>query len=176
MHAQQLPHAGHAPPIPMMPHPGLPGPPVTASASLLGLAGAAGSASHPLSMLGAKPTDMHRGADSDKPSSAIGKWLQYQHRIIYCYRYIYRLPLWTTRSLSLPQFILLYIASTSSYSWLCMRSLWNPVNTADYTYIILCIDTLYMQYQNSKMISFDGGAFFLNDRAAAWSVNMLMYT
>jgi len=24
-----------------------------------------------------------------------------------------------------------------------------------------------MQYQNSKMISFDGGAFFLNDRAAA---------
>ncbi|XP_025193208.1 transducin-like enhancer protein 4 isoform X2 [Melanaphis sacchari] len=72
MHAQQLPHAGHAPPIPMMPHPGLPGPPVTASASLLGLAGAAGSASHPLSMLGAKPTDMHRGADPDKPSSAIG--------------------------------------------------------------------------------------------------------
>ncbi|KAJ9575991.1 hypothetical protein L9F63_007091, partial [Diploptera punctata] len=27
MHAQQLPHAAHAPPIPMMPHPGLPGPP-----------------------------------------------------------------------------------------------------------------------------------------------------
>lgn len=73
MHAQQLPHAGHAPPIPMMPHPGLPGPPVTAAASLLGLAGAAGSSAHPLSMLGAKPTDMHRGADSDKPSSAIGK-------------------------------------------------------------------------------------------------------
>jgi len=63
----------------MMPHPGLPGPPVTASASLLGLAGAAGSASHPLSMLGAKPTDMHRGADSDKPSSAIGKCLLCQH-------------------------------------------------------------------------------------------------
>lgn len=73
MHAQQLPHAGHAPPIPMMPHPGLPGPPVTAAASLLGLAGAAGSSAHPLSMLGAKPTDLHRGADSDKPSSAIGK-------------------------------------------------------------------------------------------------------
>lgn len=73
MHAQQLPHAGHAPPIPMMPHPGLPGPPVTAAASLLGLAGAAGSSAHPLSMLGAKQTDLHRGADSDKPSSAIGK-------------------------------------------------------------------------------------------------------
>jgi hypothetical protein len=73
MHAQQLPHAGHAPPIPMMPHPGLPGPPVTAAASLLGLAGAAGSSSHPLAMLGSKPNDLHRGADSDKPSSAIGK-------------------------------------------------------------------------------------------------------
>lgn len=76
MHAQQLPHAGHAPPIPMMPHPGLPGPPVTAAASLLGLAGAAGSSSHPLAMLGSKPNDMHRGADSDKPSSAIGKSTQ----------------------------------------------------------------------------------------------------
>lgn len=46
---------------------------MTAAASLLGLAGAAGSSAHPLSMLGAKPTDLHRGADSDKPSSAIGK-------------------------------------------------------------------------------------------------------
>lgn len=83
MHAQQLPHSTHAPPIPMMPHPGLPGPPVTAAASLLGLAGAAGSAAHPLSMLGAKPTDMHRSADSDKPSSAIGKL-----KLIYLYIYI----------------------------------------------------------------------------------------
>lgn len=55
MHAQQLPHAGHAPPLPMMPHPGLPGPPSTA-ASLLGLGGA-----HPLSML-AKP-DLHTRED-----------------------------------------------------------------------------------------------------------------
>lgn len=86
MHAQQLPHAGHAPPIPMMPHPGLPGPPVTAAASLLGLAGAAGGAAHPLSMLGAKPTDLHRGADSDKPSSAIGKFVstvRYDNCIMY---------------------------------------------------------------------------------------------
>uniref|UniRef100_A0A023FB07 Putative transducin-like enhancer of split protein n=2 Tax=Triatominae TaxID=70999 RepID=A0A023FB07_TRIIF len=59
MHAQQLPHAGHAPPLPMMPHPGLPGPPASA-ASLLGLSGAlAGPASHPLSILAAKP-DLHR--------------------------------------------------------------------------------------------------------------------
>jgi hypothetical protein len=58
MHAQQLPHAAHAPPIPMMPHPGLPGPPSTA-ASLLGLSGALGPGAHPLSMLGTKP-DLHR--------------------------------------------------------------------------------------------------------------------
>lgn len=59
MHAGQLPHAGHAPPLPMMPHPGLPGPPATA-ASLLGLsASLAGPAAHPLSMLAAKP-DLHR--------------------------------------------------------------------------------------------------------------------
>lgn len=57
MHAQQLPHAGHAPPLPMMPHPGLPGPPSTA-ASLLGLSSAlAAPGAHPLSML-AKP-DLH---------------------------------------------------------------------------------------------------------------------
>ncbi|XP_054286424.1 transducin-like enhancer protein 4 isoform X1 [Macrosteles quadrilineatus] len=57
MHAQQLPHAGHAPPLPMMPHPGLPGPPSTA-ASLLGLSGALSApGAHPLSML-AKP-DLH---------------------------------------------------------------------------------------------------------------------
>ncbi|XP_075227297.1 protein groucho-like isoform X1 [Lycorma delicatula] len=54
MHAQQLPHAGHAPPIPMMPHPGLPGPPASA-ASLLGLSGALAGPTHPLSMLTAKP-------------------------------------------------------------------------------------------------------------------------
>jgi hypothetical protein len=65
MHAQQLPHAAHAPPIPMMPHPGLPGPPSTA-ASLLGLSGALGPGAHPLSMLGTKP-DLHR--DDVKSSS-----------------------------------------------------------------------------------------------------------
>lgn len=89
MHAQQLPHAAHAPPIPMMPHPGLPGPPVTAAASLLGLAGAAGSSAHPLSMLGAKPTDMHRGADSDKPSSAIGKRNLHVFTLLCLYNIIY---------------------------------------------------------------------------------------
>ncbi|KAL0271666.1 UNVERIFIED_CONTAM: hypothetical protein PYX00_008686 [Menopon gallinae] len=52
MHAQQLPHAAHAPPIPMMPHPGLPGPPTT-GAGLLGALG--GPAPHPLSILAAKP-------------------------------------------------------------------------------------------------------------------------
>ncbi|KAL1117930.1 hypothetical protein AAG570_004243 [Ranatra chinensis] len=69
MHAQQLPHAGHAPPLPMMPHPALPGPPSTA-ASLLGLSGALGApASHPLSMLAAKP-DMHR----DEAKTTTGKY------------------------------------------------------------------------------------------------------
>lgn len=67
MHAQQLPHAAHAPPIPMMPHPGLPGPPSTA-ASLLGLSGALGPGAHPLSMLGAKP-DLHR--DDVKSNSGL---------------------------------------------------------------------------------------------------------
>ncbi|KAK6631264.1 Transducin-like enhancer protein 3-B [Polyplax serrata] len=52
MHAQQLPHAAHAPPIPMMPHPGLPGQPTT-GAGLLGALG--GPAPHPLSILAAKP-------------------------------------------------------------------------------------------------------------------------
>ncbi|XP_072153256.1 transducin-like enhancer protein 4 isoform X2 [Bemisia tabaci] len=59
MHAQQLPHTAHPPPLPMMPHPGLPGPPATA-ASLLGLSGALpGPAAHPLSMLAAK-SELHR--------------------------------------------------------------------------------------------------------------------
>jgi hypothetical protein len=69
MHAQQLPHAAHAPPIPMMPHPGLPGPPSSA-ASLLGLSGALSApGAHPLSMLGAKP-DLHR----DDVKAANGKF------------------------------------------------------------------------------------------------------
>ncbi|XP_066994084.1 transducin-like enhancer protein 4 isoform X2 [Anabrus simplex] len=68
MHAQQLPHAAHAPPIPMMPHPGLPGPPSSA-ASLLGLSGAlAGPGTHPLTMLGSKP-DLHR--DDVKSNSGL---------------------------------------------------------------------------------------------------------
>ncbi|GLH03503.1 Protein groucho [Gryllus bimaculatus] len=68
MHAQQLPHAAHAPPIPMMPHPGLPGPPSSA-ASLLGLSGAlAGPGAHPLSMLGSKP-ELHR--DEVKSNSGL---------------------------------------------------------------------------------------------------------
>jgi hypothetical protein len=71
MHAQQLPHAAHAPPIPMMPHPGLPGPPSTA-ASLLGLSGALGPGAHPLSMLGTKP-DLHR----DDVKSNSGKFMTY---------------------------------------------------------------------------------------------------
>lgn len=57
MHAQQLPHAAHAPPIPMMPHPGIPGPPA-AAASLLGLSSLAGPAAH-LNMLAPKP-ELHR--------------------------------------------------------------------------------------------------------------------
>ena len=52
MHAQQLPHAAHAPPIPMMPHPGLPGPP-SAGAGILGALG--GPTPHPLSILASKP-------------------------------------------------------------------------------------------------------------------------
>ena len=52
MHAQQMPHAAHAPPFPALPHPGLPGP-------LAGL-------SHPLSMLqAAKPE--HRDPDAKPP-------------------------------------------------------------------------------------------------------------
>ncbi|RZF49046.1 hypothetical protein LSTR_LSTR011518, partial [Laodelphax striatellus] len=66
MHAQQLPHAGHAPPLPMMPHPGLPGPPGSA-ASLLGLSGALAGPTHPLSMLTAKP-DLR---DDVKPTPGI---------------------------------------------------------------------------------------------------------
>ncbi|XP_047004369.1 transducin-like enhancer protein 4 isoform X2 [Schistocerca americana] len=63
MHAQQLPHAAHAPPLPMMPHPG---PPNAAAASLLGLSGAlAAPPGHPLAMLGAAKPDLHR---DDKPA------------------------------------------------------------------------------------------------------------
>ncbi|CAB3360755.1 Hypothetical predicted protein [Cloeon dipterum] len=77
MHAQQLPHAGHAPPIPMMPHPGLPGPPSSA-ASLLGLSGLSGApGAHPLSMLGAKP-DLHR--EDVKASSAGNQGAEERHR------------------------------------------------------------------------------------------------
>uniref|UniRef100_A0A0K8SNJ1 Groucho/TLE N-terminal Q-rich domain-containing protein n=6 Tax=Lygus hesperus TaxID=30085 RepID=A0A0K8SNJ1_LYGHE len=65
MHAQQLPHTAHAPPLPMMPHPALPGPPASA-ASLLGLSSIAGPASHPLSMLAAKP-DLHREESKSTP-------------------------------------------------------------------------------------------------------------
>ncbi|BES87732.1 Groucho/TLE N-terminal Q-rich domain [Nesidiocoris tenuis] len=65
MHAQQLPHTGHAPPLPMMPHPAaLPGPQASAAtaASLLGLSSLAGAGpgGHPLSMLAAAKPDHHR--------------------------------------------------------------------------------------------------------------------
>ncbi|KAK7574054.1 hypothetical protein V9T40_011245 [Parthenolecanium corni] len=63
MHAQQLPHAAHAPPIPMMPHPGIAPPPGTAS--LLGLSALSGPGGHSLSMLTSKP-ELHR---DDKSSS-----------------------------------------------------------------------------------------------------------
>ena len=69
MHAQQLPHTAHAPPLPMMPHPALPGPPATA-ASLLGLSSIAGPASHPLSMLAAKP-DLHREETKSTPGKIV---------------------------------------------------------------------------------------------------------
>uniref|UniRef100_A0A8D8M0P0 Transducin-like enhancer protein 3 n=1 Tax=Cacopsylla melanoneura TaxID=428564 RepID=A0A8D8M0P0_9HEMI len=70
MHAQQLPHAGHAPPIPMMPHPSMPGPASSASAaSLLGLSGALGGPGgpHPLSILSTKPPE-HGGHREEKPN------------------------------------------------------------------------------------------------------------
>lgn len=69
MHAQQLPHAGHAPPLPMMPHPAMPGPASSSAASLLGLSGALGGPGgpHPLSILSSKPPELqHR---DEKPNS-----------------------------------------------------------------------------------------------------------
>ncbi|XP_026685918.1 transducin-like enhancer protein 3-B isoform X2 [Diaphorina citri] len=71
MHAQQLPHAGHAPPLPMMPHPAMPGPASSSAASLLGLSGALGGPGgpHPLSILSSKPPELqHR---DEKPNSGL---------------------------------------------------------------------------------------------------------
>jgi len=82
MHAQQLPHAAHAPPIPMMPHPGIAPPPGTAS--LLGLSGLAGPGGHSLSMLTSKP-DLHR---DDKSSG--GKFRQLLLSTGYRYGTFYR--------------------------------------------------------------------------------------